>query len=204
VAGLSARLRPLHDGLQPLQPLVAAADLATAARGADGGRRDRQDGRDRQQLRQGAPLGRRRKRGAKAQAIGVSRGGRTTKIHLATDSLGRPIALHLTPGNTADIRAAPVLLAALGRFTRLIADRGYDADGLRRDLAAAGRRPVIPGRIDRTRPVPHDRQAYRQRWRIEAAICRLKDFRRVATRYDKLALNFLSAVSLAAITAFWL
>ncbi len=103
----------------------------------------------------------------------------------------------------ADIRAAPAVLAAVGHFTRLIADRGYDADSLRRDLAAAGQRPVIPGRINRKRPIRHDEQVYRERWRIEAAVCRLKDFRRVATRYDKLAANFLSAVTIAAIYAFW-
>ena len=183
--------------------MVAAADLAAPARGPDPGRRHRQERRDRQQLRQGAPLGGRRKRGARAQAIGVSRGGRTTKIHLATDVLGRPIALHLTPGNTADIRAAPAVLAAAGGFTRVIADRGYDADSLRRDLRAGGHQPVIPGRVSRKRPVRHDRQAYRERWRVEAAVCRLKDFRRIATRYDKLAANFLSAVTLAVITAFW-
>jgi transposase len=131
---------------------------------------------DRQQLRQSPPLGGRGRRGARAQAIGVSCGGRTTKIHLATDVLGRPIALHPTPGNTADFRAAPAVLAAAGRFTRLIADRGYDADSLRHALIAGGQRPVIPGRASRKRPTRHDRQAYRERWRVEAAVCRLKDF----------------------------
>jgi transposase len=63
--------------------------------------------------------------------------------------------------------------------------------------------PVIPGRRSRKRPIRHDERRYRDRWRIEAAFCRLKDFRRVATRYDKLAINFLSAVVLAAIVAFW-
>jgi transposase len=63
--------------------------------------------------------------------------------------------------------------------------------------------PIIPGRRSRKRPIRHDPRRYSDRWRIEAAFCRLKDFRRVATRYDKLALNFLSAVVLAAIIAFW-
>jgi transposase len=118
--------------------------------------------------------------------------------------LGRPIALHLTPGNVADITAAPPLLAAAGRFRRLIADRGYDADGLRRDLRSGGATPVIPGRRCRKRPVRYDRRGYRERWRIEATVGRLKDFRRVATRYDKLALNFLSAVTLATLVSFYL
>ena len=64
--------------------------------------------------------------------------------------------------------------------------------------------PVIPGRITRKRKVTYDRRRYRDRHLIENAFCRLKDFRRVATRYDKLATNFLSAVALAALLTFWL
>jgi transposase len=118
--------------------------------------------------------------------------------------LGRPITLYLTPGNVADITAAPTLLAAAGRFKRLIGDRGYDADGLRREVRAQGARPVIPGRRSRKRKVRLDERRYRERWRIEATVGRLKDFRRVATRYDKLAVNFLSAVILATLVAFYL
>ena len=102
------------------------------------------------------------------------------------------------------MKTAPEALAAApGRLKRLIADRGYDADRLRRDLKAAGTTPVIPGRRSRKRPIRHDGRRYRERWRIEAAIGRLKDFRRVATRYDKLAANYASAISLAAVVAFW-
>jgi len=155
-------------------------------------------------LRQGAPLGARRQRGAKAQAIGISRGGQTTKVHVVTDVVGRPAVIHLTPGNATDIKTAPELLARLpGRLRRLVADRGYDADPLRRDLLSTGTKPIIPGRRSRKRPVRHDESRYKDRWRIEAAFCRLKDFRRVATRYDKLAANFASAVALASVIAFW-
>ncbi len=155
-------------------------------------------------LRQGTPLRARRQRGAKAQAIGISRGGRTTKVHVVTDVLGRPAVIHLTPGNASDVRVAPDLIAAVpGRLRRLVADRGYDADALRCDLRAAGTMPIIPGRRTRRRPIRHDQSRYKDRWRIEAAFCRLKDFRRVATRYDKLAANFASAVALASIVAFW-
>jgi transposase len=86
---------------------------------------------------------------------------------------------------------------------RLIADRGYDADRLRRDLRGAGTTPIIPGTRSRKRPVRYDRRRCKDRWRIEAAFCRLKDFRRVATRYDTLAANFASAAALAAVIAFW-
>lgn len=111
--------------------------------------------------------------------------------------------IRLTAGNVSDVRAVDEVLAAAGPIRRLIADKGYDADRLRDTLKAAGTKPIIPGRINRKRPVQYDRARYRDRWRIEAAFCRLKDFRRIATRYDKLARNFLSAVALAAIVAFW-
>ncbi len=102
------------------------------------------------------------------------------------------------------MKTAPVVIAAApGRLKRLIADRGYDANNLRRDLKKVGTTPVIPGRRNRTRPIRHDKRRYRDRWRIETAFCRLKDFRRVATRYDKLADNFASALALAAVIAFW-
>ena len=112
--------------------------------------------------------------------------------------------LQLTPGHHADIRVAPELVAKAGPFRRLIADRAYDADRFRASLRDAGAAPVIPGRSNRTTPIRHDRRRYRERWRIEATIGRLKDFRRVATRYDKLARTFLDAVTIATIYAFWL
>ena len=141
---------------------------------------------------------------AMAQAIGLSRGGQTTKIHILADVLGRPAVIRLTPGNISDIRVADELIEAVGPVRRVIADRGYDANSFRRALRSVRTVPIIPGRRSRKCPIRHDERRYRDRWRIEAAFCRLKDFRRVATRYDKLALNFLSAVVLAAIIAFWI
>lgn len=81
------------------------------------------------------------KRGAKAQAIGVSRGGQTTKIHAVCDLLGRPVALTLTPGNTSDIKAAELLKEHVTGFRRLVADRGYDANQFRGFLKQAGTIP---------------------------------------------------------------
>lgn len=112
--------------------------------------------------------------------------------------------LRLSPGNVSDIRLAEALIEAAPRCRRLIADKGYDADALRARLTHDGTQPVIPGRSNRKRTVRYDQRRYRERWRIEAMFGRLKDFRRVATRYDKLAINFLSAVALAAILAFWI
>ncbi|WP_407530447.1 transposase, partial [Methylobacterium oryzisoli] len=86
---------------------------------------------------------------------------------------------------------------------RLIADKGYDADWLRADLREKGITPVIPGTRARKRTLRHDKRRYQERWRIEAAFCLLKDFRRIATCYDKLARNYASALALAAVIAFW-
>jgi transposase len=120
-----------------------------------------------------------------------------------TDLLGRPAVLRLTAGNVADIAMAGPLLDVAGRVRCLIADKGYEANSLRKRLKAEGAEAVIPGRSNRKVPIHHDRDRYRGRWRIEAAFCRLKDFRRIATRYDKLARNFLSALALATVIAFW-
>ena len=201
---LSPSLRPVHDRLQSLQPLVPPPFLGRSAGGAGRLRRGDQEYRRRLHLREGAALRLRRKRGAKAQAIGPSRGGQTTKIHALTDVVGRPFALTLTPGNVADVTVAPALLARSPGARYVLADKGYDADSLRRALRQAGVVPVIPGRANRKRRIVYDKIRYRTRHLIENAFCRLKDFRRVATRYDKLAANFLSAVALAALVAFWL
>lgn len=155
-------------------------------------------------LRQGPTLGLRRKRGDQAQAIGLSRGGKTTKIHALTDTIGRPFRLRLTAGNISDITAAPNLLANLAGAKHLLADKGYDADKLRQALRAESISPVIPGRSNRKHPINYDKHRYRERHLIENAFCRIKDFRRVATRYDKLAANFLSTVALACLLAYWI
>jgi transposase len=147
---------------------------------------------------------RRRKKGARAEAIGISRGGRTTKIHALVDLLGRPLRLALTPGNTSDIKGVELLIDATIGKKRVIADRGYHSNRLRATLREQGTIPVIPGRRNRKRPIQYDERRYKDRWRVEAMFCRLMDFRRIATRYDKLARNYLSAVALAAAIAFWL
>ena len=123
---------------------------------------------------------------------------------MLTDVVGRPYALMLSAGNVSDVTAAPALLERAKPMRYLVADKGYDADRLRRSLRAAGTTPVIPGRRNRKRPIRHDRRRYRSRHLIENAFCRLKDFRRIATRYDKLAANFLSSVALVTAIAFWL
>ena len=102
------------------------------------------------------------------------------------------------------MKGADLLIGETVGMKRVIADRGYDANGIRATLREQGTIPVIPGRRNRKRPIQYDERRYKDRWRVEAMCCRLKDFRRIATRYDKLARNFLSAVCLAAAVAFWL
>lgn len=96
-----------------------------------------------------------------------------------TDLLGRPAILRLTAGNVADVTMAGPLMDAAGRVRCLIADKGYDANALRRRLRAEGADVVIPGRSNRKVPIDYDEVRYKGRWRIEAAFCRLKDFRRI-------------------------
>jgi transposase len=141
---------------------------------------------------------------AKNQAIGPSRGGQTKKIHALTDVIGRPFAFTLTGGNTADSPVAPQLLAGLKGAKYLLADKGYDANSLHKHLRRSHIVPVIPGRSNRKRTIRYDKNRYKNRHLIENAFCRLKDFRRVATRYDKLARNFMSAIALATLVVFWL
>ena len=144
-----------------------------------------------------------RERGASAQAVGRSRGGRTTKIHALTDAQGRPCAFLLTPGNVADISVAQQLLAALPATALLLGDKGYDANSLRLMLQERGTKAVIPSTAARKQPFPLDRKTYRQRNVIERMFCRLKDFRRIATRYDKLGRHFLAGLCLAASVSYW-
>ncbi len=127
---------------------------------------------------------------AQDQAIGASRGGRSTKIHLVTDLLGRPIAIDLTPGRHCGIRSVKALLAKIGACKRRFADRAYGADALRQRLHGSCIKLVIPGKQTRIVNIRHGQGVYRQRWWVEAAIGRLKDLRRVATRYDKLTRHF--------------
>ena len=120
------------------------------------------------------------------------------------DDCGRPVALALTPGNIADITMAIPLLQTVSPPKRLIADKAYDADSLRSWLASARIKAVIASTAARKTPYPLDRKCYRRRNVIERLFCKLKNWRRIATRYDRLAQNYLSAIALAAIMSAWI
>ena len=141
-------------------------------------------------------------RGADAQGLGRSRGGLSTKIHAATEALGLPIRLIASPGQRNDIAFAHHLIDGI-EAGAAIADKGYDADHLANWIAEAGTEVVIPPKRNRKVQRTYDVDLYKERNRIERFFAKLKQFRRVATRYDKLLVNFMSFVKLAAI-AIWL
>ena len=91
----------------------------------------------------------------------------------------------------------------LDGIAELPGDKAYDSNSFRKSLRKDGIKPVIPGRSNRKKRIRHDKQAYKDRNVIERCYCRLKDFRRIATRYDKLARNYFSALCLVAAVAFW-
>ena len=139
-----------------------------------------------------------RRKGSGGEAIGRSRGGLSTKIHAAADALGNPTGLHLTGGEAHDLVGADALLPSVAA-PLLIADRGYDAEArVLAPLRAAGKTAVIPPKRSRREQRAYDRNLYQARHLIENFFCVLKQYRAIATRYDKTARNFLAAVQLAA------
>src|SRR5262249_50269037 len=145
-----------------------------------------------------------RKRGEQKQAVGRSRGGRNTKIHALADAKGRLLAILLTGGEAHDCPVAERLIRRVKSPNCLLRDQAYDSAELRAELDERGTKSVIPNRSNRKQPFTFNRRLYKLRWRIESAFNRLKDFRRIATRYDKLARNYLASVYLAAALVWWL
>jgi transposase len=143
------------------------------------------------------------KGGRRRRRLAVRAGGRATKIHAIVDAHGRPIAIEVTPGHLGDVRVATALITGVPAGGCLAADAAYDSDGLRRFLLQRGTVPVIPNNPTRKRHHPFDETAYRQRNLIERMFCRLKDWRPIATRYDKLAATFAAAVMIAAVITWW-
>ncbi|GBR07686.1 transposase [Acetobacter oeni LMG 21952] len=130
------------------------------------------------------------------QAIGRSRGGLTTKMHAVVDAAGKAVALSLTPGQRADITEAEPLLDEVDPEA-FIADKAYDADPLIDKLEEREIAPVIPSKRNRRNPRKISFSQYKNRNIIERFFARLKHFRGIATRYDKLKSTFLAAVQLA-------
>ena len=139
-----------------------------------------------------------RRGGQQDEVLGRSRGGFSTKLHVAVEGLGNPAELHLSAGQEADVTHAPALLAD-HRPGAVIADKGYDSAGLVDLIEARGATAVIP--TQKTRAVQRviDPVRYRERNLAERFLSRAEHYRRVATRYDKKARNCLALVQVAAV-----
>ena len=139
-----------------------------------------------------------KKGGSEDPAIGRSRGGLSTKIHMAVRGLGCPVRFALTAGQKGDAPQAEALLADLPAEV-VMADAAYDSDAIREVIAGKGALAVIPNNPSRAQRYPVDEHLYAMRSLIECCFSKLKQFRRVATRYEKTARNFLAVVTIAAI-----
>lgn len=136
--------------------------------------------------------------------LGRTKGGLNSKLHAVCDGEGRPVVMMLSEGQMNDQKGAGMLAPVLPPARELIADRGYDSNPFRAALAARGIAACIPPKKNRKQAIPYDKVLYRQRHRIENMFGRLKDWRRIATRYDRCATTFFGAIILAAIVLFWL
>lgn len=142
------------------------------------------------------------KRGSEDQALGRSRGGLSTKIHLAVRGLGCPVRFILTAGQKGDAPQAGSLVEGMPAEV-VMADAAYDSDMFRQVITDKGALAVIPNNPSRARKYPLDKHLYAQRHLVECCFSRLKQFRRVATRFEKTAQNYRAVVTLAAIVL-WL
>jgi transposase len=186
------------SAIPTMEPFGAVGRAAGCSFEQRGGTEDGPD--DRQHCNPRPPSGSRRKRGTQKQALGRSRGGFTSKIHARTNGEGLPLGFVLTPGEAHDATAYDALMQTDDdRPKALLADRGYDSDAIREDAWFHGTDPVIPTKINRKVQRPVDPLLYALRNRIERFFNKLKNARRVATRYDKTADSFLAFIHLASI-----
>ncbi|MER9390445.1 IS5 family transposase [Mesorhizobium sp. M0435] len=139
------------------------------------------------------------KRGGRDYCLGRSRGGLTTKIHALVDAQGRPIKLTLTAGQKSDIASAVDLIRDLREGAMLLADKGYDANALRTAITERKAWANIPPKANRKDPICFSPFLYKARNLVERFFNKAKQFRRIATRYDKLAENYLAALKLVSI-----
>jgi transposase len=137
-------------------------------------------------------------RDGEEHAIGKSRGGSTTKIHMLADAHGNPIDFEITGGEVHDVKAAERVVKKIEKAEHLIADKGYDSDLIRQEVRESGMNPVIPRKSNSKKPNPEfDVHLYKLRHLVENLFARLKHFRSIATRFEKLARNFKAMLFLA-------
>lgn len=133
-----------------------------------------------------------------AEAIGRSRGGYSTKIHVKVDAFGRPLCFELSGGQAHEMKFAEKLLGD-EPCDFLLADKGYDSNDFRKKLNEQGICPVIPGKRNRILTIDYDKYIYKERNIVERFFCRIKQFRRIATRYDKTRMMFMGALLIVGI-----
>jgi transposase len=139
--------------------------------------------------------------GQEAQALGRSRGGFSTKVHLAAADERTALAVLLTPGQQGDATVFDEIQAAAAQGRDIghgVADMAYDSDAIRWSMLRRDIAPVIPSTVNRKEAIPHDAGIYRERNRVERLVGRFKQFRRIATRYEKLAVTYLALIHLVA------
>ena len=154
---------------------------------------------------QGPPDSRRpAQKGALPRFIGRTKGKLTSKLHAVCDSEGRPRTLFLTAGQISDYTGTAALLSTPPPAKALLADKGYDADWVREALADRHYKACIPSKSNKKIQIPHDKALDRKRHKIETMFGKLKDWRRIHTRYDRCAHTFMSAIAIVAIIIFWI
>ncbi|WP_146806837.1 IS5 family transposase [Acetobacter cibinongensis] len=145
------------------------------------------------------------KKGFSPRHIGRTKGGLNSKLHAICDGQGRPVRLHLAAGQVSDFKGANFLLADLPDETEeVIGDRGYDSNTIRQSLADRNITACIPPKKSRKSKPPYDWHLYKKRHLIDNMFAKLNDWRRVATRYDRCAHTFMSAIHIAASFIFYL
>jgi transposase len=136
------------------------------------------------------------KRGSDDEAIGRSRGGPSTKINVVVDALGNPLRFVLTGGQVHDSKQFEALIEGFD-FEKLLADKGYDNNRIRAAIALKRAEAVIPSLGSRSQVIPHDKAVYKERNLVERFFCLIKQFRRIATRYEKTVTSFAGMLCLA-------
>ena len=149
--------------------------------------------------RQGSPRSGRVKKGEPEEGIGRSRDGRTGKVHAAADAAGRPLGLAISGGQLHDSQMMDTFPDCKTPSLAIVADKAYDSRKIRQQIADEGGLAVIPSKGNARQTIPHDTGLYRQGNIVERCFCKMKDMRRLATRFEKKARNFLSMVQIFAI-----
>ncbi|WP_458395634.1 IS5 family transposase [Rhizobium ruizarguesonis] len=144
------------------------------------------------------------KKGDVPRRIGRTKGGLNSKLHAVCDGQGRPLIMLLSEGKMSDYRGAALMLKVLPKAKALLADKEYDADWFRDALADRKITACIPSRANRKVPILHDPVLYKKRHKIENIFGKLKDWRRIHTRYDRCAHTFFSSICIAAAVIVWL